>query len=147
MFQVQQLLRLTLVAYCLLSYRNLSSECITKPCGKCHGRLLNGLGIQVEHNNNLNNLQSIIPNGITPIIPEIYYKARTIYSRDWRSLNTVLNSYEIPLGTLVRWYVGLSRTDALTYSHTKLNHVTRLALVPWFDLFHPVYQFLQVLPQ
>ena len=26
-------------------YRNLGSECVTKPYGKCHGRLLNRLGI------------------------------------------------------------------------------------------------------
>ena len=43
---------------------------------------------------------------------------------------------------LVRWYVGLLRTDVLTYSRTELNHVTRLALVPWFDLFHFVDQLL-----
>ena len=38
--------------------------------------------VTVEYNNNLNNLWSIIPNGITPIIPKIYYKVRTIYGRD-----------------------------------------------------------------
>ena len=26
-------------------YRNLGSECVMKPCGKCHGGLLNGLGM------------------------------------------------------------------------------------------------------
>ena len=26
-------------------YRNLGSKCVTKPCGKCHGGLLNGLGM------------------------------------------------------------------------------------------------------
>jgi hypothetical protein len=87
-----------------------------------------------------------VPNGITPFIPEIYYEVRTIYGRDCRSLNTNPYSYETCLGTLVRWYVGLSRTDVLTYSRTELNHVTRLALVPWFDLFHLADQFLQVLP-
>ena len=87
-----------------------------------------------------------MPNGITPIIPKIYYKVGTIYSRDCWSLNIYPYSYEISLGTLVRWYVGLSRTDVLTYSRTELNHVTRLALVPWFDFFHLVDQFLQVLP-
>ena len=96
-------------------------------------------------NNNLITVECI-PNSITPFIPEIYYKVRTIYGRDWRSLNTVLNSYKTLFGTLVRWYVGLSRTNVLAYLHTKLNHVTCLALVPWFDLFHLVDQFLQVLP-
>ena len=35
-----------------------------------------------------------MPNGITPIIPEIYYKVRTIYGRDWQSLNINPYSYE-----------------------------------------------------
>ena len=95
-----------------------------------------------------------MPNGITPIIPKIYYKVRTIYGRDWLSLNTNPYSYEI-LSTLVRRsFLAYSRTELstsvrrsfLVYSRTELNHVTRLALVPWFDLFHSVYQFLQVLP-
>ena len=79
-----------------------------------------------------------MPNGITPIILEIHYEVRTIYGRDWLSLNTNPYSYET-LSTSVH-------LPSLTYSRTKLNHVTRLTLVPWFDLFHPVYQFLQALP-
>ena len=95
-----------------------------------------------------------MPNGITPIIPEIYYKVRTIYGRDCWSLNTNPYSYET-LSTLVRRLpstylrteLGTSvRLPSLTYSRTELNHVTHLALVPWFDLFHLVDQFLQVLP-
>ena len=42
-----------------------------------------------------------MPNGITPIIPEIYYKVRTIYGRDRLSLNINPYSYEI-LSILVR---------------------------------------------
>ena len=95
-----------------------------------------------------------MPNGITPIIPEIHYKVRTIYGRDLLSLNINPYSYEI-LSTSVRHsFLAYSRTELstsvrhsfLAYLRTKLNHMTRLALVPWFDLFHPVYQFLQVLP-
>ena len=28
------------------------------------------------------------------------------------------------------------------YSYIKLNHITYLALVPWFDLFYLINQFL-----
>ena len=58
-----------------------------------------------------------MPNGITPIIPEIYYKVRTIYGRDQLSLNTNPYSYEI-LSTLVR-------LPSLTYSRTKLSTSVR----------------------
>ena len=103
-----------------------------------------------------------MPNGITPITPEIHYKVRTTYGRDWLSLNTNPYSYEI-LSTSVRRSPSVRdvltfRTSARTKLSTSalhqvlrthvlnLNHVTHLALVPWFDLFHLAYQFLQVLP-
>ena len=58
-----------------------------------------------------------MPNGITSIIPEIYYKVRTIYGRDWLSLNTNPYSYEI-LSTLVRQFHP-------AYSRTKLGTSVR----------------------
>ena len=80
-----------------------------------------------------------MPNGITPIIPEIYYEVRTIYGRDWLPLNINPYSYEI-LSTSVRcpfWYVTFWRSEFLHVLN--LNHVTYLALVLWFNLFYPVY--------
>ena len=104
-----------------------------------------------------------MPNGITPIIPEIHYEVRTIYGRDWLSLNINPYSYEI-LSTSVRYsFLAYSRTELSTsvcrsflaysrtklstsvrysffaYSRTELNHVTHLAFIPWFNLFYPIY--------
>ena len=79
-----------------------------------------------------------MPNGMTPIIPEIYYEVRTIYGRNRLSLNTNPYSYEI-LSTSVRHSLlaylrtklsMLVRYSLLAYLHTKLNHVTYLALIP-----------------
>ena len=95
-----------------------------------------------------------MPNSITPIIPEIHYKVRTIYGRDQLSLNTNPYSCETLSTSVCHSFLAYSRTKLgtpvrcsfLAYSRTELPHVTHLALVPWFDFFHPVYQFLQALP-
>ena len=78
-----------------------------------------------------------MPNGITPIIPEIYYEVRTIYGRDWLSLNINPYSYEI-LSILVHQLSPIYlRTKLSTlvyllspmYLHTKLNYMTYLAFI------------------
>ena len=49
-----------------------------------------------------------MPNGITPIIPEIYYKVKTIYSRDYK-----------------RWvlYIGRSRGRGRYTIYTDRQHI------------------------
>ena len=78
-----------------------------------------------------------LPNRLTPLYSEIYYKKEN-YLKVRTAVFKYINSSIVKFGTSVRQYIWYMSTWVREYVQYVYNYVTQLPLVLWFYWF---YQF------